>query len=333
MRPYAAKQLAYGIAEALPGGVPHRVRSALSAVLIGLACLLAPLGALSAWATYGIGDSGRYEAAMAPLAGDRNVRDAIAAGIADGIMREVHVGPPLQGPVHSFVRDAVRSFTHTPAFRTAWEAANRAAHDAVMRSLRDEGDGSEGDHGRHGSAQDSDVTIDLAPVTEQVKRQLADDHMPLADRIPVEHTATTVLRSQDAAQLRKGFQVLEVAGFWLPVTAAVLASTGILVAVCRRRAVLATGLGTALGAALLGVAVAIGRRLTLADLPDGVSRTAAGAVYDALTETLRQVSWLLLGLGLTVALGALLTARIARARQGSAALAPAQAERPTQARA
>jgi hypothetical protein len=331
MRPYAVKQLAYGSVGALPGGVPHRVRSALSAVLIGLACLLAPLGALSAWATYGIGDSGRYEATMAPLSRDRNVRDAIAAGIADGIMREVHVGAPLQGPVHSFVRDAVRSFTRTPAFATAWEAANRAAHDAVMRSLR--GDGDDGPGPGPGRDGNGDVTIDLAPVTEQVKRQLADDHMPLADRIPVEHTTTTVLHSRDAAQLRKGFHVLEVAGFWLPVTAAVLASAGILVAVCRRRAVFATGLGTSLGAALLGVAVAIGRRITLADVPDGVSRTAAGAVYDALTETLRQVSWLLLALGLAAALGALLTTRIARARQASTALAPVAPDQPRQVQA
>ncbi|MET7703119.1 hypothetical protein [Streptomyces sp. NPDC005485] len=311
--------------------MPHRVRRVLSAVLIGLACLLAPLGALSAWATYAIGDTGRYEATMAPLATDRNVRDAIAAGIADGIMHEVHVGQPLRGPVHSFVRDAARSFTRTPAFAAAWEAANRAAHDAVMQALRDGND--RAGNGRGAGGGGGDVTIDLAPVTEQVKRQLADNHMPLAGRIPVEHTATTVLHARDAGRLRKGFQVLEVAGFWLPLAAAVLASTGILVAVCRRRAVLATGLGTSLGAALLGAAVAIGRRLTLADLPAGVSRSAVGAVYDALTETLRQVSWLLLGLGLAVALGALLTGRIARARQASAALAPAAAEQPTQVRA
>lgn len=301
MRPFAVGPVAYGVREVLPEDVSPRVRSALSAVLIALACLLAPLGALSAWATYGLGDSERYEATMAPLGGDDDIRDAIAAGVTDDILREVHVRPRLQGPVNHFVRDAVRSFTETEAYQTAWEAANLAAHDAVMRALREDREGA--------------VTVDLAPVTERVKRRLADDHMPFAGRIPVAHTEITVLEAEDLARLRKGFHVLEVAGFWLPSASVVFAATGIVIAVRRRRAVLATGLGTALGAALLGVAITVGRRLTLDDLPPDVSRTAAGAVYDALTETLRFVSWLLLAMGLTVALTAALAGVYARRRR------------------
>ena len=319
MRPYAVKPLAYGAAGALPGRVTHRVRSVLSAVLIALACLLAPLGALTAWAAYEIGDSGRYEALTAPLARDPQVREALTTAATDGIMQEVRVGPPLRRPVHTFVHDAVRSFTHTPAFHTAWDAANRAAYDAVMRALRDDSEGP--------------VAFDLAPVTEQVKRRLADDHMPLANRIPVEHTQVTVLEPAELAPYRKGFHVLEVAGFWLPSASAALAVTGTLVAVCRRRAVVATGLGTALGAALLGVALAVGRRMTLSGLPADVSRDAAGAVYDTLTATLRTVSWALLGLGLTVVLGALLTERIARGRRVSATPVRASTEEGSQVRA
>jgi hypothetical protein len=315
MRPFAVNPVAYGGRDALPEDVSPRVRSALSAVLIVLACLLAPLGALSTWATYGLGDSERYEATMAPLAADDDVRDAIAAGVTDDILREVHVRPRLQGPVNHFVRDAVRSFTETEAYRTAWEAANMAAHDAVMRALREDREGA--------------VTVDLAPVTEQVKRRLADDHMPLAGRIPVAHTEVTVLEAEDLARLRKGFHVLEVAGFWLPSASVVFAATGIVIAVRRRRAVLATGLGTALGAALLGVAITVGRRLTLDDLPPDVSRTAAGAVYDALTETLRFVSWLLLTMGLTVALTAALAGVYARRRRPAEAPRQIPAEQST----
>lgn len=319
MRPNAVIRLASGARAALPDGVSPRVRGALSAVLIVLACLLAPLGALSTWATYGIGDAERYETSMAPLAADTDVREAIAGAVTDGILREVHVGARLQEPVNHFVRDAARSFTQTPAFRTAWQAANRAAHDAVMRALH--------------SDREEAVTIDLAPIAEQVKSQLAYQHMPLANRIPIEHTEVTVLSSEDLVELREGFHVLEVAGLWLPVAAAVLAVTGILVAVCRRRAVLATGLGTALGATLLGVAVSVSHRLTLADLPPDVSPTAVGAVYDALTGTLRLVSWALLALGVTVALTALLTTVYARRRRASRAPGPASAEQPTRVRA
>lgn len=275
-----------------------RLRNALSAALIALACLLVPFGALAAWASYGLADTGRYVTAMAPLAADPAVRDAVADTVGDGIVRETDADAPLR----PFVRDAVRSFTGTDAFRTAWDAGNRAVHDAVLRAVRD-GDGGE-------------VRVDLAPVAAEVKARLEADHMPLASRIPVEHTEVAVLPAGELEELRRGYHALEIAGFWLPVTAAVLAVAGIAVAACRGRAVTATALGTALGGAFLGLAVAVGRRLTLADLPDDVHRPAAGAVYDALTATLRTVSWLLVAVGLLVALGTWL---LTRRRQPSVA--------------
>ncbi|MGW2960459.1 hypothetical protein ACWDGI_18485 [Streptomyces sp. NPDC001220] len=275
-----------------------RHRNALSALLIALSCLLLPFGALAAWAAYGLADTGQYVSSMAPLADDPDVRDAVADTVGEGIMREVDVGRPMQGTVAPFVREAVRSFTQTRAFRLAWDAGNRATHDAILRALQDE--------------REEAVTVDLAPVTAQVKDQLTQDHVPLAARIPVQHTAVAVLPAAELDRLRKGFHVLEVAGFWLPVSAAVFAVGGIAVAVHRRRAVLATALGTALGGGLLGIALTVGRSLTLSGLPSDVSHPAAAAVYDALTSTLRTVSWLLLGLGLAVAALAWLGGRVRR---------------------
>ncbi|MEU9166818.1 hypothetical protein AB0D34_03265 [Streptomyces sp. NPDC048420] len=261
-----------------------RVRGALSAVLIALACLLVPFGALAAWAC-GLADTGRYVTAMAPLAADPAVRDAVAD----------EVGEPLRPFVHDFAR--------TPAFRTAWDAGNRAVHDAVSNALHDDG--------RH------EVSVDLA----EVERQLPSEHVPS----DLSHTRVAVLPAAELDRLRKGYDVLEVAGFWLPVTAAALAVAGIAVAACRRRALTATALGTALGGALLGLAVAIGRHLTLTDLPDPVHRPAAGAIYDALTLTLRQASWLLVAVGLTVAVGTWLS-RYVRVRGRVAVAEPLRAE-------
>lgn len=307
----------------------QRARGTLSAVLTVLACLLAPVGALAAWATYEIADRTRYEAVMAPLAADPDVREALADAVAAGILREVRVGPPLRDPVRDFTRDAARSFTQTEAFRTAWRTANRAAHDAVLTAIREEGTYDRGSGGGEGRP----VTLDLAPVGEHVKRQLARDHVPFAHRIPVAHTEVEVLSAAELVQLRKGYRVLEVAAFWLPVGALALAAGGILVATQRRRAVCATGLGTALGGALLGVAVALGRHLTLADLPPDVSPAAAGAVYDALTATLRTVTWGLLGIGATVAAAAWLTSRLARRRRAPATPPPTPTEKPNRAQA
>lgn len=299
-------------------------------MLIALACLLVPFGALGAWAAYTLTDTGRYVTTLAPLAADPDVREAVAETVGNDILRQVdqHMDVrPVRGSVVPFVHDAVRSFTQTRAFQMAWDTGNRITHDAVLRALREEG--------RAEDATQGPVTVDLAPVTAQVKEQLTQDHMPLAARIPVEHTAVSVLSAGELRHLRKGFHVLEVAGFWLPVAAVTFAAAGIALAVHRRRAVVATALGAALGGGLLALALTIGRSLTLTDLPAGIPHPAAGAVYDALTGTLRTASWVLLGLGLTVALITWLTRHLrpARRRRDPAAPAPAPAPAPTRARA
>jgi hypothetical protein len=280
------------------GVAPHRtrLRDTLSAALLTLTCLLAPCGTLAAWAA-ALADTGHYVDTVAPLATDPDVRDAVADTVGDEVVRELRTettDTTLLGP---FVREAIRSFTRTDAFRTAWEAGNRAVHDAVLHALRDD------------AATPGPVTVDLAPVTAQVRARLAADRLPFAHRIPVGHTEVAVVPAGEVAGLRKGYHVLDAAAFWLPLAAVVLGVTGIAVAARRRRALTATGLGTALGGALLALAVAVGRRLTLADLPERVHRPAAGAVYDALTATLRTASWLLLVLGLTVALASWLAGR------------------------
>ncbi|MFE8962476.1 hypothetical protein [Streptomyces iakyrus] len=309
---------------------PPRSRNVLSAVLLTLACLLVPFGALASWAAHGLTDTGCWVRTMAPLAADPDVRGAVARAVGDGVLREAAPAAgsgPLPGELGPFVHDAARSFTRTEAYRTAWDAANEAVHDAVLRALRDDG------------ARGAPVTVDAAPVIVRVKQQLSDDHVPFAHRIPVTHARIPVLPAEDVDRLRKGYHVLDTAALWLPPAAAVLAVAGIAVAACRRRAVTALALGTALGGALLLLAVAIGRRLTLADLPDALHRPAAGAVYDALTATLRTVSWLLCAVGLTVAAGAWVTGRYGprlaarRRARGSAAPVADPVPAPTRARA
>ncbi|MBK3629726.1 hypothetical protein ACWC9X_04230 [Streptomyces asoensis] len=298
------------------------LRTALAAVLVALSCLLVPFGALAAWAAYGLTDTRAYVTTMAPLASDPAVRDAVADTVGDGVAREAGLNP-------LFLRDAVRSFTATRAYRTAWNAGNEAAHTAVMRALHDDSAGRDS----------SPVTVDLAAVTSPLRQQLVADNVPFADRVPVEHTRVALLPPGELAPLRKGYHVLDVAGFWLPLAAVLFAVTGIAVAARRRRAVTATALGTALGGALLGLAVAIARRMVLSDLPEAAHRPAAGAVYDALTATLRTASWLLLALGLTVAAATWLTrphspaARLLRRRRVCAAPVPAPPQEPTRVRA
>ncbi|MCO4700588.1 hypothetical protein LRR80_06698 [Streptomyces sp. RO-S4] len=319
------------MAEGTPHRTPHRTpqrnprtRDALAAALLALACLLTPCAVLAAWAAHDLADTTRYVRTVAPLATDPNVRDAVAEAVGDQVVRELDArSTDSAATLGPFVRDALHSFTRTDAFRTAWEAGNRAVHDALLHALRDD------------ATTRGPVTVDLAPVTAQVKQRLEADRMPYAHRIPVQHTEVPVVPADEVAGLRRGYRLLETAALWLPLTAVTLAVTGVALAVSRRRVLTAAGLGTALGGALLALAVALGRRLTLTDLPDAVHRPAAAAVYDALTATLRTASWLLLVVGAAAALLTWLSGVPARRRdrlRTAGAPDPAHTPAPTGAR-
>ncbi|MFD9338080.1 hypothetical protein ACFWBF_27305 [Streptomyces sp. NPDC060028] len=273
------------------------MRTFLSAVLIGLVALLVPASAVAYWADHELGSADRYTAAMSPLAGNPAVQGVVVTQAARGLSGQIDAGP-FQGGVDALLGEALHSFVGTPAYRTAWDAANRATHAAFLQALTT----------GHGDA----VTIDLAPVIEQVKGVLVEDGVPLADRIPVTHISVKVMEYDNLGALRKGFRMLQIAGIWLPVLTLVLAAAAIALAVHRRRAVIATGLGLAVGAGLLWLAVGVCRRLTLDDLPADVDRPAAEAVYDALTAFLRTTAWVVLAIGLAAALAAWLTGRLRR---------------------
>ncbi|MGW6688607.1 hypothetical protein [Streptomyces sp. NPDC054961] len=273
------------------------MRTFLSAVLIALVTLLVPASAVAYWADHELGNADRYTAAMSPLAMNPAVQNLVVTQAGRALSGQIDAGP-FQGGLDALLGEALRSFVGTPAYRTAWDAANRAAHAAFFEALTT----------GHGDA----VTIDLAPVIAQVKEDLIGNGVPLADRIPVTHVAVKVMEYDDLGSLRKGFHMLQVAGVWLPLLTVVLACTAIAVAVHRRRAVVATGLGLAVGAVLLWAAVALGRRLTLDDLPADIDRGAAEAVYDALTAFLRTTAWVVLAVGLAAALAAWLMGRIRR---------------------
>ncbi|MFD7548228.1 hypothetical protein ACFV0R_07560 [Streptomyces sp. NPDC059578] len=290
-----------------------RLRRTASATLIVAACALLPLATAAVWARSEIGDADAYTAAMAPLATEPGVRDALADAVTAGIMREVDPDALQEGTVRVFVRDAVGSFTATDAYRGSWDTANRTAHDVVMRAVREQ-------HGER-------VTIDLAAVTAQVKQSLVDDGVPFARRIPVQPTVVTVLSGEEPERLRKGVHMLELAGLWLPVGSVLLALGGILLATLRRRAVTATALGTAAAAAVLAIAIAVVREVTLGDLPPHVSRAAAGAVFDALTGSLRTAVRVILVLGLAVGLAGWAAGRFSGVR-GARAAPPAPVAEP-----
>ncbi|MGV9311071.1 hypothetical protein ACWDR0_02605 [Streptomyces sp. NPDC003691] len=290
------------------------MRSLLSTVLIALVAVLTPLSALAVWADREIGDTDGYVAAMAPLAGDPRVTEAVADRITDEVAAGLasRAGASGEGgggddggaagegdggddsgaagdaELRDLVHDAVLSFAATGAYRTAWNTVNQAAHTAVENALT-------GSDGRTAS-------VDLAPVAEELKARLSADGVPYADRIPVGDTRTVVLESAQLGAARGVFEALQRRSAALPLlTLSLVVSALLLAPRGGPRGVPETALALAVGGALLLAAVALARHLALGDPPLRLNRPAAGAAFDALTASLRLTAWALMGGGVLVA--------------------------------
>ncbi|MFF3562227.1 hypothetical protein ACFYXS_19525 [Streptomyces sp. NPDC002574] len=300
----------------------HPVRAFFSALLIVLACVLVPLSALAVWVNSQIGDTDRYVATVAPLASDRDVQDAAAERITGAVMQHVdlkslldEVAPadrprldtllnrlsgPLTSGLQSLVHTTAERVVRSEAFRTVWVEANRRIHATVDKALTGEGGGAV-------RLTNDTVAIDLAPVIDQVKQRLVDAGLTVAGKIPQIHTDFTVVRSEKVGKIRTGFRLLQLVGFWLPILAVVLAAVGVLLAVRRRRSLVAAALGFAGAALVLGLALTVFRTIYLDALPASVSQPAAATVYDTLIRFLRATVRAVIVLGLVVALGAWLS--------------------------
>ncbi|MFE7133037.1 hypothetical protein ACFVIM_19480 [Streptomyces sp. NPDC057638] len=302
----------------------HRVRSFLSALLIVIGCVLAPLGAVAAWAADEVGDTDRYVATVAPLASDPDVQAAAANRITDAVMAHINVpallqdvapadrprleqalgklGGALENALRGFVRDKADQVVSSDRFATFWTNANRRAHTAVDKALTGSGGGAV-------QLTNDAVQIDLGPVVDEVKARLVADGVSVAARIPTVHTELTVFRSEDIGKVKTAFRLLQLAGAWLPVVAVVLLVAGVLLAVRRRRAVVAAAIGAAVAMVVLGLALTAFRAVYLDALPSGVSPSAAGAVYDAMVRFLRSAVRMVVTLALVLALAAWVTGR------------------------
>ncbi|MFD7901113.1 hypothetical protein ACFV4G_02605 [Kitasatospora sp. NPDC059747] len=308
------------LAEELRARPPrHRVRSAFAVLLVLLACLLTPLGAVAVWAKSEVSDTDRYVATIAPLARDPAIRAAVTNRVTDEIVKQLPVDSLLDdvapddrpvlgallGSIGQALGDGIAGFVHTQvqrvvdsdAFATVWTDANREAHAAIGRMLTGQGGGAV-------ELKGNTVVLDLAPLIARVKTALVDNGLSIASKIPEIHTSYTLVQSDAVPKVRTGLRLLDVAGFWVPVLAVACATGGVLLAVRRRRAVVTAALGMAGGALLLGIGLSVFRAVYLDALPAGVDQAAAHAVYDTLVRYLRSAVRVVVALGLLVALGA-----------------------------
>lgn len=300
-----------------------------AAVLITVACVLAPFAVTSVWADRVLSDTDQYVETVAPLADDPAVQSALAREVTDTVLQYVDVEgvttelldtiaaqdnvpprlaaalpglvAPITNGVESFTRTQVNDFMASPQFATLWTQVNRIAHEQVVKLL-------EGNQGGAVSAQEDTITVNLGPIVAQVKQRLVAGGFTLANNIPTVDKSFVLVQSDAITSAQGFYQLLNTLGLWLPAIVLVLLAGGVALAKHRRSALLRAGLGLAASMLLLGVLLAIARTWYAETTPAGIlTSQAAGDVFDTFVRFLRTSLRTVAVLGLVVAIGAFLT--------------------------
>jgi hypothetical protein len=314
----------------------NRPRSAAAVVLVLLGALLAPVGVVAAWAERTLTDTDRYVDTVGPLADDPVVKSAIAGRLTDAVMTRIDVGTligdlaaglderdaapraasaltaleaPLTSGVESFVRDAADRVLESDEFESAWDQANRVAHEQLVAVMQ----GSGGDVVQVG--EEGQLTIQLAGMIDLLKQRLVDRGLTLAANLPPIDATFTIMETSQLVEIQNRYAQLVALGTWLPWIVLILLGAGVVVAVHHLRALVVAGLALAAAMVVLAVGLAVARGLYLDALSGVVLRLdAAEVVFDQLVGFLRGTLRTVGVLGLVVALAAYLGGASASAR-------------------
>jgi len=297
----------------------HRVRRVFTALLVIVACVLAPLSVLALWAKTTVLDTSNYVSTVAPLANNSDIQEAAATRITQRIMSEKDVVsqledkippriakrlPNLNDAAEAFVYQAALKFVSSPRFETLWEQANRRVQPQVVAALTGSSDG------KVQLAKDGTVTLDLSGVAKEVRARLQARGVSL-DRVPAGSIDTTIelFKWPWLGTVQDIVDLLQELAWFLPFLTLLCFAGAIALSTNRRRTVLRSGLGLAAGMLVILIALAVGRGPYLDLFATAPGRQAGGAAYDQLLHGLRLQVRGVFALGVIIGVGAWLTGR------------------------
>ena len=306
--------------EATPNAVAPRAprwRRALVVFLVVAGCVLAPLSVLSVWMKTTLLNTDNYVATVAPLADNAEVQNAIADRVTNTLIVDNSVeqrivdrlpdkaeflAPKITDALASFVHDATLKIVQSDQFASLWEEVNRRAHTRVVALL-------EGEGGDVLQTKNGTISIQIGPIVEKVNSALESHGVDAFSKAASKASDKEIVLVESSAleQGQKVTDLLQRLAIVLPILTLLCFAIAVWLSARRRRTILRSALGSALGMALLLLMFNGGRHFYLSALPSTVNTDAAGAVYDQLLGALRLALRSAFAFALIVAIAAWLT--------------------------
>jgi len=282
---------------------------------------------LGVWAANQVSNTDRYVANMEPLVHEPAVQNALTDKITAQITSRLDVtayadqaaaalnskgltrvgtllqsvAPQIDGAVDGFIHGQVHTIVASPQFAQLWVQANLRIHQAVVKALSGQGNGSI-------TTSNGKVVLNLGPFIDLVKQDLAKRGLTIVNNIPNINPTFALFSDKYLVKAQTGYRLINDLKIVLPILTVLLLAGGVYVARGHRRALIGAGLGLAGSMLVLAAGLLIFRSVYLSSVPSNVLPSDAAAVlFDTLVRFIKEGLRVLLVLGLVVAAAAFLT--------------------------
>jgi hypothetical protein len=273
----------------------RRVRAVFSWVLIVLACLLAIVSVVAAYARNELLNTDTFVATVAPLAKDPAIQTVVATKVSEAVVAKADVEqrvkdalPPKAGFLAAPIASGVKTLSYqltlrlvqSNQFQTLWNEAVRQSHAQVDTLLTG---GTEGGF----SAANGQVTVNLGTVETEVKKRLAAKGLTFVEKVPNYSGAPVVLfQSAELLKLQRAIRLLNKLVVLLPILSLLSFAGAVALARDRRKGLVRASGGLALSMALLLLAANVARNQYLSSLLPGQVKSARTVVIDTVDAPL-----------------------------------------------
>jgi hypothetical protein len=310
------------------GARRHRFswRTPVSALLIVIGCVLAPVSVIAVWSANQVSDTNRYLENIEPLIHERAVQNALTDKVTTAITSKLNikgytdqaatvlndkglsrvssllqsVAPSLASGVAGYIHNEVHKIVTGPRFARAWVQVNTQAHQGLENVLSG--------RSKSVSVKNGQVVLDLAPFIDIAKQDLAARGFTLVEKLPPVHPTLALFSAKYLDKAQAGYRLINDLKIVLPILTLLLLAAGVFVARRHRRALIGAGLGFAASMLVLGLGLLLARSIYLSSVPSNVlPPDAASVIFDTFVRFIRTALRTLLVVGLVVAIGAFFT--------------------------
>ena len=272
----------------------------LPGLLVVLATLIAVATTLTTWTRTQALDTDQWVEVSGELLSEPEIQEALALFLADELFTAVDIAGelesllpddlsglagPLAGALRGPATDGIEQIIASSSFQSVWQEANRTAHEAAVRILRDETIDSV-------STADGAIVLNLGTAVRNLGQEVGVPEAAL-DQLPDDVGQITVLKSSELANAQNAVKVLDFTSWFLYIVVVAMYVGAVYLAVGRRRQMLrSVGIGLIVAGFTLLLLRQVGIRVSVESfVEDATNKPLAELVASVLTELLRQMAW------------------------------------------